>query len=184
MQRKQNLLGRVMLALVGGLTLLVGAGETGRPTLAVASSSGAWVATTAVHTTIVARVTGGDALGANGTPQFVHSCSSAPVGFARCHAIQRIPAQGNGAQPDVTPNTTPPGYGPSDLRSAYKLTSSGSSSTTVAIVDAYDNPHAESDLAVDPGFVNPGKDDYRLRPDTPLTRVGGFAYLGALAPAN
>jgi len=43
---------------------------------------------------------------------------------------------------------------------------------------------ADSDLAVDPRFVDPGKDDYRLRSDTPLTRVGGFAYLGALAPAN
>lgn len=43
---------------------------------------------------------------------------------------------------------------------------------------------ADSDMAVDPRFVDPGKDDFRLRPDTPLIRVGGFAYLGALAPAN
>ena len=43
---------------------------------------------------------------------------------------------------------------------------------------------ADSDMAVDPRFVDPGKDDFRLRPDTPLTRVGGFAYLGALAPAD
>lgn len=42
----------------------------------------------------------------------------------------------------------------------------------------------DSDLAVDPRFVDPGKDDYRLRPDTPLIRVGRFAYLGALAPVN
>ncbi len=41
---------------------------------------------------------------------------------------------------------------------------------------------AESDLAVDPRFVDPGRDDFRLRPDTPLLKVGGFSYLGALAP--
>lgn len=39
-----------------------------------------------------------------------------------------------------------------------------------------------SDLAVDPRFVDPGRDDFRLRLDTPLVKVGGFAYLGALAP--
>lgn len=41
-----------------------------------------------------------------------------------------------------------------------------------------------SDLAVDPGFVDPAGGDFRLRRDTPLVRVGGFAYLGALAPAG
>jgi hypothetical protein len=41
---------------------------------------------------------------------------------------------------------------------------------------------AESDLAVDPRFVDPSRDDFRLRPDTPLLEVGGFSYLGALAP--
>ncbi|MEK7268201.1 MAG: right-handed parallel beta-helix repeat-containing protein, partial [Nitrospirota bacterium] len=30
---------------------------------------------------------------------------------------------------------------------------------------------ADSDMAVDPRFVDPGKDDFRLRPDTPLIRV-------------
>ena len=40
----------------------------------------------------------------------------------------------------------PSAYGPSDIRSAYKLTTS--SSATVAIVDAYDDPNAEADLAV------------------------------------
>jgi subtilase family serine protease len=75
--------------------------------------------------------------------QFVPVCPSAAVGAARCHAI--LVLNGNG-QP--SPNAAPPsGYGPTDLRSAYKLTSSGSSSQTVAIVDAYDDPNAASDLA-------------------------------------
>jgi subtilase family serine protease len=46
----------------------------------------------------------------------------------------------------VAAAATPAGYGPSDLRSAYKLTTT--TTRTVAIVDAYDDPNAESDLAV------------------------------------
>lgn len=40
----------------------------------------------------------------------------------------------------------------------------------------------ESDLAIDPGFVDSNHDDFRLRADTPLRKVGGFSYLGALPP--
>jgi subtilase family serine protease len=47
----------------------------------------------------------------------------------------------------VAPNATPSGYGPADLRAAYNITGSGSSSITVAIVDAYGYNNAESDLA-------------------------------------
>jgi hypothetical protein len=38
------------------------------------------------------------------------------------------------------------GLSPADLRSAYKLPTSGGSGQTVAIVDAYNDPNAESDL--------------------------------------
>ncbi|HEX6500667.1 MAG TPA: S53 family peptidase [Micromonosporaceae bacterium] len=65
-------------------------------------------------------------------------------GVMTCYALRRTDImQSKG----IVPNATPSGYGPSDLRSAYKLTSTGSSSATVAIVDAYDDPNAESDLA-------------------------------------
>ena len=40
------------------------------------------------------------------------------------------------------------GYGPSDLRDAYKVTASGDPSTIVAIVDAFGYDNAEADLAV------------------------------------
>ena len=62
-------------------------------------------------------------------------------GTMRCHAKTR-------ANPDGTPQTasTPQGFGPSDLASAYNLPSSGTSGLTVALVDAYDDPTAESDL--------------------------------------
>jgi len=65
-------------------------------------------------------------------------CAAATAGTASCHAYVRT---------DLAPAATPSGYGPADLRSAYKLTTSGSASQTVAIVDAYDAPSAEADLA-------------------------------------
>ncbi|MFE0028717.1 putative Ig domain-containing protein [Amycolatopsis sp. NPDC059021] len=64
-------------------------------------------------------------------------------GRATCFA-QRL-TDTAGAQ--LAPNAAPSGYGPTDLRSAYNLTATGSASATVAIVDAYDDPNAESDLA-------------------------------------
>lgn len=41
-----------------------------------------------------------------------------------------------------------------------------------------------SDITGDPRFVDPGHDDFRLRADTPLVKIGEFPYLGALAPAS
>ena len=69
-----------------------------------------------------------------------------PHDTARCHAHIVTDAGGNPFNGKATPNATPSGYGPSDLRSAYNITSNGSG-TTIAIVDAYGYPNAESDLA-------------------------------------
>jgi subtilase family serine protease len=72
-----------------------------------------------------------------------HVCASAATGFAHCHARVVTDAKGS---PAVT--AAPNGYGPADLQSAYTLpSSSGGSGQTVAIVDAYDDPTAASDLA-------------------------------------
>jgi len=43
---------------------------------------------------------------------------------------------------------------------------------------------AQSDITGDPYFVDPEHDDFRLRLDTPLVKIGHFPYLGALAPAS
>ncbi|WP_329337475.1 S53 family peptidase [Streptomyces sp. NBC_00663] len=56
----------------------------------------------------------------------------------------------NGVTPKAADATTPSGYGPTDLQSAYGLTSaaaSNGSGETIAIVDAYNDPNAEADLA-------------------------------------
>ena len=41
----------------------------------------------------------------------------------------------------------------------------------------------QSDVAQDPRFVDPANGDFRLRPDSPLKKVGQFDYLGAFPPA-
>ena len=43
---------------------------------------------------------------------------------------------------------------------------------------------ALSDITGDPSFIDPAHDDFRLRLDTPLLKIGRFPYLGALAPAS
>ena len=76
----------------------------------------------------------------------VHVCAAPAAGDASCSAIlhQAVDSHGNPA-PGAT--VTPSGYGPIDLQSAYALPSStAGAGQTVAIVDAYDDPKAESDL--------------------------------------
>jgi subtilase family serine protease len=46
------------------------------------------------------------------------------------------------------PSTRPVGYGPAQLRAAYRLGGANARGRTVAIVAAYDDPKAEEDLAV------------------------------------
>ncbi|MGW1562318.1 S53 family peptidase [Streptomyces sp. NPDC002144] len=65
-------------------------------------------------------------------------------------AFQKQQAARTGVTPKAADATTPSGYGPSNLQSAYGLTSaaaSNGSGETIAIVDAYNDPNAESDLA-------------------------------------
>lgn len=69
-------------------------------------------------------------------------CPGAEIGSARCHSWVRVDAKG---APLAT--TTPRGFGPADLQSAYGLSALGTGGT-VAIVDAYDDPNAEADLGV------------------------------------
>ena len=99
------------------------------------SSDPAWTATSG----------GGDGVTTTaGVPKHVPVCPEARrPGAARCLAHVQVDASG---KPLAT--TTPTGYGPSDIQSAYELTGvSTGAAPVVAIVDAYDDPTAESDLA-------------------------------------
>jgi subtilase family serine protease len=84
------------------------------------------------------------------TSPFSHSCATpSRAGYAACLAMKSMHVkQPAGFQANaVNPYATPSGFGPSDLRSAYNLAANGGAGQTVAIVDAYDDPNAASDLA-------------------------------------
>jgi subtilase family serine protease len=85
------------------------------------------------------------------------ACGVPAAGHARCLAMVHTDVHGGlgvrgraarAAGESAADTALPTGYGPADLRSAYNLPSTGGSGQTVAIVDAYDDPTAESDLAV------------------------------------
>jgi hypothetical protein len=83
------------------------------------------------------------------THQTQRLCSAAAPGHMACFAIRQVnPNEPATIVPNsINPNVTPSGYGPSSLQSAYALPSStAGSGQTVAIVDAQDDPNAESDL--------------------------------------
>jgi len=88
--------------------------------------------------TLVLSLSGAAFGGANHSAHRV--CGRPAAGQAACEAWVR----------DVTPQATPSGYGPSDLRSAYNLTTSATAGAgqTIGIVDAYDDPTAFADLGV------------------------------------
>jgi len=69
-----------------------------------------------------------------------------PNGTSRCFAHVVTDARGNPLNGRASPNAVPSGYGPADLRSAYAISTNGT--TTIAIVDAYGYSTAEADLAV------------------------------------
>ena len=79
------------------------------------------------------------------THRNVPVCAAPAAGMAACDAILHETVAANGK---VVHTTTVSGYGPANLRTAYSLPSATSGSgQTVAIVDAYNDPSAASDLA-------------------------------------
>ena len=87
----------------------------------------------------------------------VNVCTDAVApGVARCQARARTDLFGDGAQPRQpgAPEVAEPAalgnqgaYDPTFLRSAYNAPPAGGIGQTVAIVDAFDAPNLESDLA-------------------------------------
>ena len=82
-------------------------------------------------------------------------CGLGGTGRARCTSyvvVQRAaPSAAKGAPLSAAAHLAPGGLGPADLQSAYRLTAAARSKgdgALIAVVDAYDTPHAEHDLAV------------------------------------
>jgi subtilase family serine protease len=77
------------------------------------------------------------------SPNAMRACAQAPADFAACNAWVRTDT---GAAPAAT---TPSGYGPADLQSAYNLAAASANNgagTTIGIVDAFDDPTAFNDV--------------------------------------
>jgi hypothetical protein len=75
------------------------------------------------------------------------SCSIATPGAFHCWAAWRPGGSRPGTARGGGPGLPESGYGPADIQSAYLLDTGRGADQTVAVVDAYDNPNAESDLA-------------------------------------
>jgi subtilase family serine protease len=76
-------------------------------------------------------------------------CGAAAPGHARCFALLRTGSGVRAAEAQADGSSKPPpGFGATDLESAYSLPVSDGSGQTVALVDAYSDPTAAADLAV------------------------------------
>lgn len=127
----------------------VASGVTLAVALVLAACTSDSVAPTAAPNGVASRDAGGAPNGDNNGNHFGNLfnrvCPTEIVGQARCHSWIGVDPNG---QPFVTAG--PSGYGPADLQAAYKLAATSAANgagVTVAIVDAYDDPNAESDLA-------------------------------------
>ena len=115
-------------------------------------------------------------------------CGPVGPGRARCTAYIVVQdgaaTAAQSAQRSVSSHASPPaGFGPADLQSAYGLASaakSKGSNALIAVVDAYDTPQAERDLAV-------YRDKYGLPPCTTANhcfrKVNQNGKTGPLPPA-
>ncbi|MER5697999.1 carboxypeptidase regulatory-like domain-containing protein [Streptomyces mirabilis] len=72
-------------------------------------------------------------------------CGTPAKGHAACYAMRTTDQS---ARMRLSSSEVPAGLGPQDIQSAYSLPAGGGAGQTIAIVDAYDDPNAEADLAV------------------------------------
>jgi subtilase family serine protease len=120
---------------------------------AVAALAASIAMTGPAHAAATSGVRGPDVQAADVRPV----CGPAKPGHARCFALLRTGVHGgfgvrgpaaHAAGETGAATTLPAGYGPADLRSAYKLPATGGTGQTVALIDAGDDPDAAADLAV------------------------------------
>jgi subtilase family serine protease len=103
-----------------------------------------YLALTAVLAVVVLAAFGGVGGAANSHANAAAVCPAPAVGASHCHALVVTDAHGNPAA-----QASPYGLSPSQIESAYSWSSIGSGAgKTIAIVDAYDDPTAASDLQV------------------------------------
>ncbi|MFI5009361.1 MAG: hypothetical protein ACHQDY_03710 [Solirubrobacterales bacterium] len=96
--------------------------------------------------TLVVGMLGSFAASANAGYAVKALCAAPAPGYASCLGLRLVPS---GPSPAVTPSATPAkAMTPANLLTAYGLSPLGAEPQTIALVDAYDDPHAEEDLSV------------------------------------
>jgi len=141
---------RMTRATIGVLAALAAAG-----TVAAVGGTASAAPTPPPHVSIAAEISHGSHASqpalTSANAGATHACAAViVVGRESCFALKR-----DGLRPtlaSVSPAAIPAGvgYGPSQLQSAYNLTSASAANgagRTIAIVDAFDDPTAASDLA-------------------------------------
>ena len=84
----------------------------------------------------------GDAGGVSDPVPDLPNTQACSGGKQHCFAVIRTDAQSR-----ITAFAAPSGYGPADLQSAYNINVALGTVATIAVVDAFNYPNAESDLA-------------------------------------
>jgi subtilase family serine protease len=118
--------------------------------------------TTTVATPPVSTTTPVNTSGTTSSMSFVPACGQASSGYARCMAmVSTTTVQPNFATPVAHPNVVGGGtaapaaqptgsaapYSPAALHNAYNLPTTAATTQTIGIIDAFDDPNAEADLA-------------------------------------
>ncbi|WP_441251617.1 S53 family peptidase [Kitasatospora sp. McL0602] len=119
---------------------------TRRSVLALAGTAA--LAVSSFAAAVPAGAAGTPTVHSKGGTSWVRSCETLAKGDTMaCNALRVTSSAQHVNALGLTPNATPGGFGPSDLLSAYKLPAGGGAGQTIAIVDAYNDPNAESDMA-------------------------------------
>ncbi|MFI5634118.1 carboxypeptidase regulatory-like domain-containing protein [Streptomyces sp. NPDC051664] len=119
-------------------------GRAGRAVAAVAGLMSAALAVVGLQLPTAAPAVGAPTAKAAATA--VRQCGDPKPGQFACMAMRRTDvAARRGVQPL---SAIPAGFGADDLASAYALPADGGAGQTIAIVDAFDDPTVEADLAV------------------------------------
>ncbi|MBY8887070.1 S53 family peptidase [Streptomyces sp. PTM05] len=117
------------------LIAAVSSGALAVTALAVAGTAGAAPATATAHTATTSH------------PAWRQLCGAPSTTVASCDVLQVTNPVEHVSAFGVSPHATPSGYGSGDLQSAYGLPANGGSGQTIAVIDAYDDPDAASNLA-------------------------------------
>ncbi|WP_329139421.1 carboxypeptidase regulatory-like domain-containing protein [Streptomyces sp. NBC_01476] len=91
---------------------------------------------------------GSPAAGASGTVSAEPLCGAPKPGAFSCFSFRRTDVRHALGLQRAGAAAAPDGLSPADLHSAYNLPADGGDGATIAIIDAYDDPTAEADLAV------------------------------------